>query len=169
MHTINNVKEVEKVFAEEISGKDITKKPKILVVDDEPHIAKLIKLSLKKKFDVIEAYNGQTAIEKVNQEKPDLVLLDLMMPGMNGLDVCKKLKHSKTTREIPIVILSAKSQLDDKFQGIDAGAIDYITKPFDPVDLLKKVEANLSFSGSKKEKAGVMFSGEGDPLKIFLQ
>lgn len=168
MRTISNLKEVEKVFAN--SGRDTDKKPKILVVDDEPHIAKLIKLSLKKKFDVIEAYNGQTAIEKTNKEKPDLVLLDIMMPGMNGLEVCKKLKHNKITKDIPIVILSAKSQLDDKFQGIDAGAIDYITKPFDPVDLLKKVEANLNFSGNQPKKEEAIMPEEGEaPWKLFLQ
>ncbi len=119
------------------------KRKKILVVDDEPHIVNLIKLSLQDSFIIKEAFSGSEAIMLAKKEKPDLVVLDLMMPNMNGFEVCSKLRTMAETKDIPVLILSAKSQIVDKFKSINAGADDYMVKPFDPAELVKRIEMNL--------------------------
>jgi two-component system alkaline phosphatase synthesis response regulator PhoP len=108
---------------------------KVLVVDDEEHILMLVELSLRPEFSVIKARDGNEALRLAEKEKPSLVLLDLMMPGINGFDVCKKLKMKK----LPVWILSAKGLKDDVSKGLGCGADQYITKPFDPDELAKKV------------------------------
>ncbi len=110
-------------------------KNKVLVVDDEPHIVNLIKLSLETDYNVDEAYSGIDALERVFTQVPDLVVLDIMMPGVSGYDVLKKMKQNKITRNIPVVILSAKAELEDKFQSLELGAHEHLTKPFDPEEL----------------------------------
>ena len=115
-------------------------KQKILIVDDEPHITDLIKLSLNEKYSTIEAYCGREAIIKAQSESPDAIVLDITMPKMSGFEVCQILKNDMKTKDIPIVFLSAKTNLQDKFNGINMGAHDYITKPFDPEELLQCVE-----------------------------
>lgn len=120
-------------------------KKKILVVDDEPHIVNLIKLTLSDDFEVIEAYSGMEAVEKVKTQKPDLVILDLMMPNMDGFETCAKLRTMPQTKQTPIMILSAKSQIVDKFKSINAGADDYMCKPFDPSELQKRVLSNIAY------------------------
>ena len=120
-------------------------KKKILVVDDEPHIVTLIKLSIRpNKYTIIEANNGRDAISIAETEHPDLVLLDLMMPEMDGFEVCKVLKSNPKTKNSSIIMLSAKSEKDNKFKGIDLGADDYLTKPFDPAELEDRVDTILS-------------------------
>ncbi len=121
-------------------------KTKILIVDDEPHIVELIKLSLMREDRIIiEAYSGFDALDKVNKETPDLIILDLMMPGLNGFEVCQKLKQEALTQHIPVLILSAKSEIEDKLRGINVGAEDYMTKPFDPLELEARI-SNLIIS-----------------------
>jgi DNA-binding response OmpR family regulator len=116
-------------------------KPTVLVVDDEPHVVNLVSLSLiPEKFNIIKAYSGPEAIDKAHRENPDLVLLDLMMPGMSGYEVCQKLKENALMQHIPIIILSAKGEIDDKLRGLRTGADDYIAKPFDPMELEARVE-----------------------------
>ncbi len=123
---------------------DKKEKPTILIVDDEPHVINLVKLSLQiGKFNILEANSGMEALEKVRDFNPDLIVLDLMMPGMNGFEVCKTVKGNPLTQKIPIIILSAKSQLDDKMKGIDCGADDYIIKPFDPLELEARINMVL--------------------------
>ena len=119
------------------------KRKKILVVDDEPHIVNLIKLSLQDSFDIFEAFSGSEALAIAQKELPDLIVLDLMMPNMNGFETCSKLRTMADTKNIPVMILSAKSQIVDKFKSINAGADDYMVKPFDPVELVKRIEQNL--------------------------
>lgn len=122
-----------------ISSRD--SRPCVLIVDDEPHVVDLVALSLiPEKFTILKAYSGLDALDKVYKETPDLVILDLMMPGMNGYEVCQKLKENALTQHIPIIILSAKGQLDDRLRGLKIGADDYITKPFDPMELEARVE-----------------------------
>jgi DNA-binding response OmpR family regulator len=110
---------------------------KVLVVDDEEHILTLVELSLKPDFEVVKAATGSEALKLAEKQKPDLVLLDLMLPKMNGFDVCRKLKK----KNIPVWILSAKGLKDDIKKGLDSGARDYITKPFDPDELLRKISS----------------------------
>ena len=122
-------------------------KKNVLIVDDEPHIVNLIKLSLNKdQYDVTGAYAGREALLHIDKKIPDLVVLDLMMPGVNGYELCKALRENPKTRKIPVLILSAKSQMNDKLHAIDVGADDYMTKPFDPMELVKRIKLNLNMS-----------------------
>ncbi|MBI4454081.1 response regulator [Candidatus Woesearchaeota archaeon] len=119
----------------------------VLIVDDEPHIVNLIKLSLNKdKYSVIGAYSAREALMHINKTTPDIVVLDLMMPGVNGYELCKALRENPKTQNIPILILSAKSQMNDKLHAIDVGADDYMTKPFDPMELIKRIKLNLNMA-----------------------
>lgn len=112
----------------------------IMVVDDEPDIVRLVKISLEMaNFDVIDASSGVEALEKVKQRVPDLFLLDIMMPDMNGYEVCQRLKADEKTRNIPVVMLTAKGQKGDAEQGLRVGADDYIIKPFDPYELSEQI------------------------------
>lgn len=132
-------------------------KKKILVVDDEPHIVELVRFNLEASgFKVIEAMNGQKAIELAQSENPDLILLDLMLPGTDGLEVCRFLRQQKSTREIPIIMLTAKSEEIDKVLGLEIGADDYITKPFSPRELVARIKAVLRRSaGSEKNENNI--------------
>jgi sigma-B regulation protein RsbU (phosphoserine phosphatase) len=117
---------------------------KILVIDDEFDILELVKLNLTADgFEVITASSGKEGWEKVKQETPDLILLDLMMPQMDGYEVMKKLNSDETFSSIPVIMLTALSKVDDKIKGLDAGADDYITKPFDLSELTARVKAVL--------------------------
>jgi DNA-binding response OmpR family regulator len=117
---------------------------RILAVDDEPHILKLVSFSLSSKgFDVIEASDGLTAVEIAEREQPDLILLDVMMPVLDGYEACRRLKANPATHDIPVVMLSAKSQKAEQAIGLEAGAIDYICKPFTPKDLVEQVRGFL--------------------------
>ncbi|MFP4403676.1 MAG: response regulator transcription factor [Nanoarchaeota archaeon] len=122
-----------------------TKKQNILVVDDEPHIVNLVKLSLNKEaFNVKGVYSAREALENIKTNSPDLLIVDIMMPGVNGYELCKEIRTNTITQNIPIIILSAKTQLNDKLQAIDVGADDYLTKPFDPIELERRVYTNLN-------------------------
>ncbi len=110
---------------------------KILVVDDQPDIVRLAKTKLTSEgFDVVEAYNGEEALEKVNSENPDLIILDVMMPKMDGWEVARRLKSSDTTKDIPIIMLTARGlgeESVDEFSQVE----EYYTKPFSPQGLAK--------------------------------
>jgi diguanylate cyclase (GGDEF)-like protein len=122
---------------------------KILVVDDERHIGKIVKMTLENAgFLVKTATNGKEAIVLVAEFSPDLILLDIMMPGMNGYDVLNKLRSRFKTSHIPIIYLSAKRELDEKVEGLELGADDYITKPFVSKELLARVNNVLIKSSS---------------------
>ncbi|HTY07570.1 MAG TPA: response regulator [Candidatus Edwardsbacteria bacterium] len=115
---------------------------KIMVVDDEPYIARVIKFKLEQEgYTVISANDGITGLNKIKEEKPDMVLLDVMMPGMSGYEVCQKIKGDAELAGIPVVILTAKGQERDREQGFSMGASDYITKPFSPNRLLELVKS----------------------------
>lgn len=126
---------------------------KILVVDDEENIRKLVHYNLiLDGYDVIMAVDGKEGLEKAIQEKPDLILLDIMMPEMDGLEVCSRLKKNPETRDIPIFMLSAKGQMQDLEDAFEVGADNYITKPFD-VDKLSEI---IQFKLNKmKEKSRI--------------
>lgn len=117
---------------------------KILVVEDEEDILELIRYNMEKSgYNVIEAMTGESALEQVRTEHPELVLLDLMLPGIDGLEVCKSLKNNPRTRHIPIVMLTARGEESDIVIGLELGADDYITKPFSPKVLIARVKAVL--------------------------
>lgn len=119
-------------------------KPKILVVDDIIQNVKLLRVILTaSEYDVVEAYNGEEALEKVRAELPDLILLDVMMPKLTGYEVCQRLRADERTRSIPVVMITALHEMDDRVKGIEAGADDFISKPFNKVELLTRVKSLL--------------------------
>ncbi len=116
----------------------------ILIADDEMDFVATLRSRLEfEGFGVATAADGQEALQKIAQEKPDPILLDIMMPVMNGFQVCRELRRNPDTQFIPVVMLTAKSQESDEFWGKEAGADDYITKPFDMDRLLGKIRAIL--------------------------
>jgi two-component system alkaline phosphatase synthesis response regulator PhoP len=119
-------------------------KETILIVEDEKDIVKMLEYNLKKEgFEILSVRNGEDAIESANKEHPDIVILDLMLPGIDGLEVCKSLKNNTKTATIPIIMLTAKSQESDKVVGLELGADDYMTKPFSPRELIARIKAIL--------------------------
>lgn len=118
-------------------------KKTILIADDEPHIVDLIKLSLGDDYLFMEATDGKEVLKIVHQKKPDLVLLDVMMPTLDGYEVCRRLRQNQETRDVVIAMISAKKEDHDILTGIDKGAVAYITKPFSPMDLQEKVRELL--------------------------
>lgn len=118
--------------------------PQILVVDDENNIQELLKFSLiKEGYQVLLASDGQQALKHARTEKPDLIILDIMLPEMDGYDVCRTLKANKETANIPVIMLSAKGDVLDKVVGLELGAEDYITKPFSPREVVARVKVHL--------------------------
>lgn len=118
--------------------------PKILVVDDEENIVELIRYNLEREgYAVITAGDGDTALKLAKGEQPDLIVLDIMLPGQDGLSVCRALQHDPATKWIPIVMVSARGEEVDRILGLEMGADDYITKPFSPRELLARIKARL--------------------------
>lgn len=139
-------------------------KEKILVVEDEKDIVKMLRYNLEKEgFKVIDARDGEDALDLAVRQHPDLILLDLMLPGMDGLEVCKALKKENKTSSIPIIMLTAKSQESDKVVGLELGADDYITKPFSPRELTARIKAVLRRVTDKEKLPEVFQAGD---LKI---
>jgi DNA-binding response OmpR family regulator len=119
----------------------MTKKKKILIVDDEEDILHFLELVLREKgYDVVTAANGHEALTTAQIERPDLVLLDIMMPQMDGWEVLKLLRIDDDTADIPVAMLSARTEAKDRVQGLQEGAVDYICKPFSLAELLVKIE-----------------------------
>lgn len=111
-----------------------------MVVDDEPDILRLVSFSLRRNgFEVVEASDGVSALTLAEEEQPDLILMDVMMPVLNGYEASKKLKENPKTERIPIVMLSAKSQQAEVAAGLESGATEYICKPFTPSELVAQV------------------------------
>ncbi len=114
---------------------------KILVVDDERHIVRLVEVNLTRAgYEIETAYDGVEALEKVKAEKPDMIVLDVMMPRMDGFEVLKRLQADASTQDIPVIMLTAKAQDADIFRGWSSGVSSYLTKPFNPRELLTFVE-----------------------------
>ncbi len=117
---------------------------KILIVEDEAPIRDMIKFSLSStEFEIIEAENAKEAMEKIASQLPDLFLLDWMLPGVSGIDLAMKLRKNNLTRNIPIIMLTARAEEDNKVKGLEAGADDYITKPFSPRELVARIRTVL--------------------------
>jgi CheY-like chemotaxis protein len=114
---------------------------RILICDDDPVILRLLQVNLELEgYEVLSAHNGEEALELASAEHPDLVILDIMMPKLNGYETCERLKASEDTKEIPVMFVSAKAQQSDIEKGKSYGVADYLTKPFDPTDLIEIVE-----------------------------
>ena len=124
---------------------------KILIIDDNPDNVFLLQDRLEREgFEIIKAYQGETGIQKAVEEKPDLILLDIMMPGISGFDVCKTLTAHQETKLIPIILLTALTEADSLKEGLLAGAFDYIKKPFNRTELIARINSALRFSEANK-------------------
>ena len=123
----------------------MTEGPKILIVDDEPQIHTVLgKLLSKEGFQVVSAYSAEEAYRMVDNNRPDLIILDVMMPKVSGIDVCNRLKGDPKTKEILILILSARDQQADRLEGLTHGADDYVSKPFHLRSLVRKIQHMLT-------------------------
>lgn len=121
----------------------MTKKT-ILLVEDDAAIREMVVFALEKEgFNVLEAADGQAAMVLVANERPDLVLLDWMLPGASGIEICRELKRDEDTRELPVIMLTARGEEDDRVQGLEIGADDYISKPFSVRELVARIKAVL--------------------------
>lgn len=119
--------------------------PTVLVVEDDPVILRLLEVNFELEgFGVVLAHDGVEGIEAARSERPDIIVSDIMMPRMSGIELVQALKADEATASIPIILLSAKAQTGDLKSGMDAGADDYVTKPFEPLDLVDRVNALLS-------------------------
>lgn len=122
---------------------------KILVADDDKNIAELLRLYLEKEgYSVVVAWDGEEAIEKYNQENPDLVLLDIMMPKLDGWQVCREIRKKS---DVPIIMITAKGETFDKVLGLELGADDYVVKPFDAKEIVARIKAVLRRTGKSSE------------------
>ncbi len=151
----------------------------ILVVEDEPAIQELIAVNLEHAgHHVIRTRDAEGALQIVNHALPDLLLIDWMLPGTSGVALAKQLRHEERTRQIPIILLTARSSEQDKIQGLEAGADDYVTKPFSPRELLARIKAVLrrrapemsdepvDIAGLRLEPATRRVFGAGKPLQL---
>lgn len=133
-------------------------KTRILIAEDDPAIREILLFQLSQAgYDVIQAADGKEAVEQVLHARPDLAVLDVMMPYLSGYEVCEKLRHSLDTRDLPIIFLTAKSEEQDKLQGLAGGANDYITKPFAYRELLARIENLLEWS--RRQRAASPLTG----------
>lgn len=146
---------------------------KILLVDDEKDILEFLKYNLEKEgFSVITAGDGEEAITLLN-ENPDLAILDIMMPKLNGFEVCEKIRKNKKTANLPVIFLTAKSAEQDEIKGLEIGANDFIQKPISPLKLIARVKSNLRKSGQDEVTKDVLNIGSivinKNTYKIFLK
>jgi len=132
----------------------------ILVIDDEKDLIELVRVNLEKEgYDVIAAGDGQSGLEIACNHRTDMVVLDLMMPGMDGMEVCRELRANPRTQRLPILMLTAKATESDKVVGLELGADDYMIKPFSPRELVARVRAILRRSALQQEPADVLRHG----------
>lgn len=133
---------------------------KILIVDDESAIRDMLRVALEMaEYNCIEASNAQDAHALIVDEKPDLILLDWMMPGTSGIELARRLKRDEVTADIPIIMLTAKGEEDNKIQGLEVGADDYITKPFSPRELVARLKAVLRRADPKISGQPIVVQG----------
>ena len=134
---------------------------KILVVDDEPDIVELVMYNLRKEgFDVSSAFDGEDALAKIRKEKFDFIILDLMLPGIKGMEICRIMRSDPRTKNIPIIMLTAKGEEIDRILGLEMGADDYMTKPFSPRELLARVKTVMRRTSEKTADETVVRIGK---------
>lgn len=152
---------------------------KILIVEDERDIADLIGFNLERAgYQVLKAHDGIAGAETTIRERPDLVILDLMLPGKDGYGVFKEIRRDSRSRDIPVIMLTARAQTEDRIQGLEAGADDYLTKPFSPKELMLRVQAVLkrsdappgsvevSYGPFRFDKNALKFYLDGEPVEL---
>jgi len=138
-------------------------KDTVLVVEDETDVVNLVRYNLKKAgFEVRVATNGYDGLREVEDNRPDAVVLDIMLPGMDGFEVCKKLRRSDDFAGVGILMLTAKGEPDDRIKGLELGADDYLTKPFSPKELILRLKAILKRLKRQEQAAAVVSAGEID-------
>ena len=146
---------------------------KILIVEDERDIADLVGFNLERAgFEVLKAHDGITGADMAINQRPDLVILDLMLPGKDGYGVFKELRRDSRSRDIPVIMLTARAQTEDRIQGLEAGADDYLTKPFSPKELMLRVQAVLKRSDGPPGAVEVTygpFRFDKNSLKFYLK
>lgn len=129
-----------------------TKSDTILIVDDQPSNLAIISNHLEKAgYELLLSQEGKMALEQAENENPDLILLDILMPEMNGFDVCSNLKKNDKTRNIPVIFMTALTKTEDKVRGFDLGAVDYITKPFQQAEVLARIKTHLTLKHQKEK------------------
>ncbi len=125
---------------------------KILIVDDEPNNLDILNNCLNEAgFEVIIAKSGESALKRIVHIKPDLILLDVMMQGMDGFETCLRLKQNKVVQDVPIIFISAKAESVDKIEGLEMGAVDYIARPFQVNEVIARVNKHLTISNLRKQ------------------
>ncbi|MFP4403236.1 MAG: response regulator [Nanoarchaeota archaeon] len=127
-------------------------KKKILIIDDEYAIRELVEFTLEDDYDILKAENADSAFKIISSNKPDLIILDIMMPRIDGYDVCKKLKEDKNTKDIPVIMLTAKHSMDDLNKAIKCDVDEFITKPFEPELLKQRIDCYLLKECNTKKK-----------------
>jgi two-component system phosphate regulon response regulator PhoB len=133
-------------------------KPLVLVVEDEAPLVTMLRYNLERQgFRVEEAADGEEALEKIAERKPDLVLLDWMLPGVSGLEICRQLRRRNSTRELPVIMITARTEEQDAVRGLNTGADDYVTKPFSVDFLLARMRALLRRAGPVRAKSKLTF------------
>ena len=137
---------------------------KILIVDDEPNNLQVLRQILKDRYQLLFAPNGEKALEAAAKHRPDLVLLDIMMPDMTGYEVCERLKAEATTRDVPVIFVTAMGEVEDEAKGFDVGAVDYILKPVSAPIVLRRVQTHLSLVRAQEleasQKSAIYMLGE---------
>ncbi|MDB6061144.1 MAG: phosphate regulon transcriptional regulatory protein PhoB [Verrucomicrobiaceae bacterium] len=145
----------------------------VLIVDDESAIREMIRVALEMSdIDCMEAGSAQEAHAHIVDHKPDLVLLDWMLPGASGIELLRRLKRDELTKDVPVIMLTAKGEEDNKIQGLDVGADDYITKPFAPRELIARIKAVLRRAGQLEDESAIDVEGLTlDPAshRVFIQ
>jgi phosphate regulon transcriptional regulator PhoB len=137
------------------------KSKKILVVDDEPDLVELVSYNLKKEgFTIFSAVSGEDALDKIRGNQYDLIVLDLMLPGIQGTELCRILRNDPRTEALPIIMLTAKGDVADRVRGLETGADDYLSKPFSPKELVARVNALLRRTATRMTKEKVIYLGE---------
>ncbi len=145
---------------------------KILIVEDEPDVAELVAFNLDRAgYTAVIAHDGLSGLDTALAEEPDLILLDLMLPGKDGFSVFKELRRDTRTSKIPVIMLTARAQTEDRIQGLEAGADDYLTKPFSPKELILRVQSVLRRSEKKPGRVRFKYGPlqfDKNNLKFFL-
>jgi two-component system alkaline phosphatase synthesis response regulator PhoP len=135
-------------------------KRKILIVEDDRDIVEMVEYNLRDEgYATVSALNGEDGVNSARKERPDLIILDIMLPVMDGFEVCRALKSDEATARIPIIILSAKSQETDKVVGLELGADDYVTKPFSPRELIARIRAIMR-RGEEQQASSILEKGD---------
>jgi two-component system alkaline phosphatase synthesis response regulator PhoP len=134
---------------------------KVLIIEDEPDFVELVRYNLEAEgFTVIDARNGEAGLALARQQMPDLIVLDLLLPGFDGLEVCRRLRADPATKQIRVIMLTAKASETDRIVGLEIGADDYVTKPFSPRELVARVKAHLRRAGEPPEPSeGILRNG----------